>query len=118
MSKTIILPVSKATVTLKEVKSFKQGDRKKIYEGTDDITNRMVGGWAIIENTLALLIEDWSLELLLPSIKRESLDELEAEDFDTLQEEAQAALGLLWPKLTKTAETDADPKATTADSNG
>jgi hypothetical protein len=116
MSKTITLPVSGATVVLREVSTFKQGERKKVYAGAADIEDKMLGGWKIVENMLGLLIESWTLDLMVPSIRPESLDDLEAADFDTLQEEAQTAMDLLWPKLAKSLETMADPKAPTDNS--
>ena len=122
MSITLTLPVSKASVTLREVSGFKQREREAIYNGTDGITNAMTGGWKIVKNTLVILVEDWDLELPLPKLDKDpdlnnSLGELDAADFDFLTNHAQTALELLWPNLAKTVENETNPKAPTANSN-
>lgn len=122
MSTVVTLPVSKASVTLREVSSFKQKERESIYKGTEDLSNKMVGAWLVVKNTLALLIEDWELKLPLPKLDKDanydnSLGELEAGDFDFLQTHAQTALELLWPDLAKSVDSESNPKADTANSN-
>jgi hypothetical protein len=117
MSNKIVLPVSGASVTLKAVSSFKQKEREAIYKGTEEITNKALGGWQIVKNTLSILIEDWDLELPIPRLDPNSLGELEVADFETLQKHCEDALKLLWPDLSESIESKADPKADTANSN-
>lgn len=118
MSKKIKLP-SGATVTFKDPKTLRVKDRKQVMKTADaaqggDLTKALALGDALI----AMLIEDWSFDLLIPSIKLESLDELTMADYDFLVEETKDAQGYLFPKLAETPETEADPKAPTGNSNG
>lgn len=111
MSKIINLP-SGNTATIKDPRSLKQRDRKKTMVETNGNAT-LASGMAMMDNLIAVLVEEWSFDLILPSIKVESLDDLDTADYDALQEEAEAALPLLWPRLNKTLENEADPKATT-----
>lgn len=116
MSKIINLP-SGATATIKDPRALKQKDRKRTMVETNG-TPTLATGMAMMDNLIAVLVEEWSFDLIIPSIKIESLDELDTADYDALQDEAEAALPLLWPRLNKTLENEADPKATTGNSNG
>lgn len=115
MSNEITLP-SGATVKLRDPKSFKQKDRRKLYAGMD-ATATLEGGVTLIDNAIALVVESWSFDLLPPSVNVESLGELDFVDYDALQEKAQEALDLMFPKLSKPGDGVVDPKATTPDSN-
>jgi hypothetical protein len=64
-----------------------------------------------------VIVEDWSFDLVIPSIKSEILGELDVADYDALTEEAKIALEVLFPKTSKTLEAEADPKAPTDNSN-
>jgi len=112
MSKEITLP-SGATVTLRDPRTLKQKDRAKLYENADS-SSSLNAGITIMTKLIALLIEEWSFELVLPSGKIESLGELDIPDYDVLNDEAEKALPILWPKLAATTETESDPKAPTA----
>lgn len=114
MSKQVKLPSSGATVTLRDPKTLKQKDRKKVYVDGDVTIST---GLQMIENILAVLIESWSLDLLLPSVDINSLGELELEDYDVLEQEAKDAMPALFPRLNKSPENEADPKATTDNSS-
>lgn len=118
MSKTISLP-SGATVTLRDAKDFKQKDRVKIYDNTatDDLQT-LAGGMAMIDRILSVLIEEWSFDLIPPSIKIESLGELSIPDYDRLTDEAQSALTALFPQLKTDDPTgvESDPKVITENS--
>lgn len=118
MSKKIKLP-SGASVTLKDPKGFKVKDRKKVMQIADetkggDLTKAM----ALADALIALLIEEWSFDLMPPSIKLESLGELDMLDYDYLVEQTKDAQKYLFPNLAETPETEADPKAPTANSKG
>ena len=114
MSKQIKLPISGASVTLRDPKSLKQKDRKKVYvDGEITIST----GLQMLENILAVLIESWTLDLLLPSVDVKTLGELELADYDVLEAEAKEAMPILFPSLARTAENEADPKVVTDSSS-
>ena len=117
MSKKITLP-SGATVTLKDPTLLRVKDRKRVLKAADsneggDLTKALILGDALI----AMLVEDWSFELMVPSVKMESLDELTMADYDALVEETKDAQKYLFPALAETPETTKDPKARTKNSN-
>ena len=107
----ITLP-SGATVELRDPKSFKQKDRRKIYEAIGSGEATASAGIAMQEALIASLIESWSFDLVPPSVKIESLGELEIPDYDALVERATDAMTILFPSL-NTVSTD--PKAPTSD---
>jgi hypothetical protein len=113
MSKKITLP-SGATVTLRDPKTLKQKDRKKIYVD-GDVTIKT--GLAMMENIIAALIEEWSFELTLPSISLDSLGELELEDYDVLETHAKEVMPVLFPALNRSKENEEDPKVVTDNSS-
>jgi hypothetical protein len=115
-AKQITLP-SGATVTLKDPKTLRVKDRKTVMQTADaatggDLSRAMALGDALI----AMLIEDWSFDLIIPSVKIDSLGELDVIDYDFLIEQTKDAQKALFPNLTETEASEADPKATTADS--
>lgn len=112
MSQKITLP-SGATVTLKDPALLRVKDRKRVLKTADveggDLTRALALGDALI----AMLIEDWSLDLLIPSLKIDNLDELEMKDYDALVDATKDAQKFLFPSLGETIENEADPKAPT-----
>jgi hypothetical protein len=116
MSKIINLP-SGATATLRDPKTLKHKDRVKVYSGVDvnNVTAEM--SYTITTNLIALLVEEWTLELLPPHVKIDSIGELEIGDYDALAVEANEALPVLFPALASTPANEADPKAPTESSN-
>jgi hypothetical protein len=117
MSKKVTLP-SGATVTLKDPSTLRVKDRKRVMKTADgaeggDLTKALALGDALI----AMLVEEWSFDLLPPSIKLESLDELTMVDYDSLVKHTQDAQKYLFPNLAETPETEADPKAPGENSN-
>lgn len=115
MSVTKITLPSGATVTLKDLKELRIKDRKKVMKIADsaeggDLSRAMALGDALI----AMMIEDWSFDLIIPSVKLEALDELDVRDYDFLIEQTKEAQKALFPNLSETPETESDPKATTA----
>jgi hypothetical protein len=110
MSQKITLP-SGATVTLKDPALLRVKDRKRVLKTADveggDLTRALALGDALI----AMLIEDWSLDLLIPSLKIDNLDELEMKDYDALVDATKDAQKFLFPSLGETIENEADPKA-------
>ena len=110
MSQKITLP-SGATVTLKDPALLRVKDRKRVLKTADveggDLTRALALGDALI----AMLIEDWSLDLLVPSLKIDNLDELEMKDYDALVDATKDAQKFLFPSLGETVENEDDPKA-------
>jgi len=116
MSKTIALP-SGATVTLKDAATLKQKDRAKIYPLMTASEVSIAQTAALTNTLLALIVTDWTLDLLIPSVQIDSLGELDIADYDALAEHAEPALIALFPSLAKTIQNEQDPKVTTASSN-
>jgi hypothetical protein len=110
---TINLP-SGATVTLRDPKTIKSGERDKALRGlnlTDD--NQLDTIFDLTWRVASVLIESWSFDLIPPSIKPESLDELTLEDADALRGEIVPFIEQLMPKFDRTEKAAADPKAPT-----
>ena len=112
MSKLVTLP-SGATATMRDPKTLKQKDRAAIYADASN-ESTIKSGMTIMDRLIGVLVEEWSFDLIPPNVKIESLGELEIPDYDALQQIAEDAMPLLWPKLAQTLETEADPKAPTA----
>jgi hypothetical protein len=113
-TKTITLP-SGATVVLKDPTTLRVKDRKKVYRNANG-EEGIMQAISLIDGLIAIMVESWSLDLIIPSIKIESIDEMEMADYDALTEEAQIAQKTLFPSLAKTDEAEADPKVPTANS--
>lgn len=117
MSKEIKLP-SGATVKIRDLSTLKQKDRMRLFpENESQEGNPAYRGYKMFDNTIAVIVEDWSFDLVIPSIKSDILGELDVADYDALTEEAKIALEVLFPKTSKTLEAEADPKAPTDNSN-
>jgi hypothetical protein len=117
MSKIINLP-SGATATIRDPRTLKQKDRQKVLVSVNSENNSVAAAVSFTDSTIAVLVEEWSFDLLPPSVKLESLGELSIADYDALAEAANDGIQFLFPQLRQTAETEADPKATTANSKG
>ena len=116
-NKEITLP-SGATVIIRDPLSIKQKDRARIYasvptEGTPSLAQANT----INENVMAIIIDSWSLDLIPPSVKIDSLGELSLADYDALQEEVENIMPALFPRIGKTVENEANPKANTDSSS-
>lgn len=116
MSKQITLP-SGVSVTLRDPKTIKYGDRKKLYKSIDTEGSDLAKALAMNDALISILIESWSLQIPVPAIKADSIDELEVGDYDALVEHTKAAQEALFPRLASTPENEQDPKAPTANSN-
>lgn len=82
MSKTIMLR-SGASVTFRDPKTLKAKDRRKIYELANDETG-IIQNLTMIEGTAAVLIESWTFDLILPSVRFEMFGELSINDYDDI----------------------------------
>ena len=115
MSRTISLP-SGATVTLKDASELKVKDRNRIMIAGDE-GSQAQKGIAIGNALLAAIIEDWSLDLLIPSVKIDSIEELSIPDYTALMKETDTLTKELFPDISDSVENASDPKATTENSN-
>jgi hypothetical protein len=116
MSKIINLP-SGATATIRDPRTLKQKDRQKVLVSVN-AENNVAAAVSFTDSAIAILVEEWSFDLIPPAVKIESLGELTIADYDALAEAANEGIQFLFPQLRATAETEADPKATTANSKG
>jgi hypothetical protein len=116
MSKEVKLP-SGATVKLKDPSTLRVKDRKRVIRASESTEGELSKALALGDALIAMLIEEWSFDLIPPSIKIESLDELTMADYDALVEHTKDAQKYLFPSLGDSAENDKDPKAITANSN-
>ena len=115
MSQTIALP-SGATAVLRDPKTLKVKDRKKVFANASE-QEGVMQALSILDGLISVLVESWSFDLIPPSIKIDSLDELEMADYDVLAQYAQEAQDYLFPSFEKSPEAVADPKAPTGESN-
>lgn len=116
MSKQVTLP-SGLTVTLKDPSKIRYGDRKRLYKSIDIEGSDLTRAMAMNDALIAMLIEAWSLSSPVPSVKADSIDELEIADYDALVEHTKDAQKALFPNLSETVENEQDPKAPTENSN-
>jgi hypothetical protein len=115
MSKTITLP-SGNTAVLRDPSTLRYKDRKKVI----DAASGKEGASAIMamsEAIVAILIESWSFDLIIPSVSINSLGELTNADMDALATEALAVQDVIFPSLSSTPETESNPDSPFANSN-
>lgn len=105
--KTIKLP-SGATATLNDPKTLRHKDRKKVMKHANNDTGLMQG-LSIVDGLIALLVAEWSFEFPIPAIRIQVLDELEIPDYDALSLEASKAQKILFPAVSQTEASEADP---------
>jgi hypothetical protein len=115
--KEITLP-SGAKVKLKDPELLRVRDRKAVMRAGDKEEGDLAKALALGDAVVAMLVEEWDFDLIIPSVKISSLDELEIKDYDALVEATQEAQKALFPSLAKNEKNEADPKADTANSNG
>ena len=115
MSRKITLP-SGATVTIKNASELKVKDRNAIMIAGDE-QSAARKGIAIGNALLAVIIEDWSFDLIIPSVKVESIEELSIPDYTALMKETENLTKELFPDVSDSVENASDPKATTENSN-
>lgn len=104
MSRQITLP-SGATATIRDPKTLKAKDRRRIYELANEQSG-LLQTLTMLEATMAIIIENWSFDLILPSINFKSIGELELNDYDFLMNEATDASKILFGNYTDDKETD------------
>jgi hypothetical protein len=100
MSKTITLPITKAQVVLRDPKTLKVKDRRKVFEAANG-QEGLMQSLNMVDGLIAILVESWTLDLIIPSVMLSSLGEMELADYDALAKEAQDAQSLLFPDFTQ-----------------
>lgn len=113
MSKVITLP-SGATATIKDPKTLLMKDRNKVLASAGE-QEGLMQAVSLQNGLIAVMVEDWSFDLIPPSVKITSLDELSIPDYEALSVEALLAQPYLFPNLVDDGAND--PKASTANSN-
>jgi len=104
-SRTVKLP-SGAEVVLKDPKTLRVKDRKKVFEQASNAKEGIMQALSLNDGLLAILIESWTLDLIIPSVRIESIDEMEMADYDFLAEETKESQKVLFPALGKNDETE------------
>lgn len=113
--RTITLP-SGATATFRDPATLRVKDRKKVLRAANG-EEGLMQALSIVDGLIAILIEEWSFDMLLPSIKITVLDELTMADYDALSEEAGKAQAILFPGLTENDKAANDPDSPFENSN-
>lgn len=113
--KTITLP-SGATAVFKDPTTLRVKDRKKVLRAANG-EEGLLQAMSIVDGLIAILVEEWSFEMLPPSVSIKSLDELTMADYDALSTEASKAQDILFPALVKNEETENNPDSPFGNSN-
>ncbi len=113
MSKVITLP-SGATAKLRDPATLLIKDRNKVLAVANE-QEGMMQAVALQNGLIAIMVVEWSFDLIPPAIKITSLDELTPLDYTALADEAMKAQDYLFPNVTEGNPND--PKASTANSN-
>ena len=115
MSKKITL-TSGATVTIKDANDLKVKDRNRIMRAGDKDTSAEKG-IAIGNALLSAIIEDWSYDLLVPSVKEDSIEELPIKDYVELMKQTEDLTKDLFPDLADNDKNKLNPDSPLDGSN-
>jgi len=113
MSKVITLP-SGATAKMRDPATLLMKDRNKVLSIANE-QEGMMQAVALQNGLIAVMVVEWSFDLIPPAIRIVSLEELTPLDYQALSDEALKAQDYLFPNVTE-GNPD-DPKASTANSN-
>ena len=114
--KVITLP-SGATATFKDPTTLRVKDRKKVLRAAS-AEEGLMQALSIVDGLIAILVEEWSFDMLPPAVRISSLDELTMADYDALSEEAGKAQEILFPGLVKGENNEGNPDSPFVNSNG
>jgi len=115
MSRVITVP-SGNTVTLRDPSTLRVKDRKKVLAAANN-QEGFLQAMSMVDGLMAVLIESWSFDLIIPSVHLLSLDELTMADYDAIAAEVSKAQDTLFPALSQTPESEANPDSPFANSN-
>ena len=104
--KKIELP-SGGWAVFKDPTTLRVRDRKKVLRNASG-EEGLMQALTLVDGLIAILVEEWSFEFPIPSIKISVLEDLTMADYDALAEEAGKAQKILFPQLAKTDATEAD----------
>ena len=107
--KKVTLP-SGGWVVFKDPSTLRVKDRKKVLRNANG-EEGLMQALSLVDGLIAILVEEWSFEFPIPSIKISVLEDLTMADYDTLAEEAGKAQKVLFPQLAQSKETEADPES-------
>jgi hypothetical protein len=116
MSKIITLP-SGNTVTWRDPSTLRVKDRRKVVEAANGQEGLLVA-LSMTDGLIAVLVEQWSFDLLLPSLQLSSLGELTIPDYDVLAEEAGKAQKFIFTEFDNTPENESNPDSPLDNSAG
>lgn len=115
MSKKITL-ISGATVTIKDAADLKVKDRNRIMRAGDKDTSAEKG-IAIGNALLSTIIVEWSYDLMVPSVKEDSIEELPIKDYVELMKQTEDLIKDLFPDLADTDKNKLNPDSPLDNSN-
>lgn len=115
MSKIITLP-SGNTVTLRDPSTLRVKDRKKVVAAANG-QEGLLQAMSMVDGLMAILIESWSFDLIIPSVVLKSLDELTMPDYDVIAVEVGNMQSSIFPQVTETPESEANPDSPFVSSN-
>ena len=104
--KKIELP-SGGWAVFKDPTTLRVRDRKKVLRNASG-EEGLMQALTLVDGLIAILVEEWSFEFPIPSIKIGVLEDLTMADYDTLAEEAGKAQKVLFPQLGENDESKAD----------
>lgn len=107
MSKQIKLP-SGATVTIKEGSELRVKDRNVMMRA-NAIENKAERGIALGNAMLAVVIEDWSFDFIIPSVKEDSIEKLSIPDYLSLMKQTEDLTKEIFPEVADTDENRLNP---------
>ena len=107
MSKSITLP-SGNTVVMRDPSTLRVKDRKKVVAAANN-QEGLLQAMSITDGLIAVLVESWSFDLIIPSIHIASLDELTMPDYDFLAAEAAKAQSGIFPDFSDTPANQSNP---------
>lgn len=103
---TLKLP-SGGWAKFKDASTLRVKDRKKVLKNANN-QEGLLQAMSLVDGLIAILVEEWSFEMPIPSIRLAALEELTMADYDALAEEASKAQKILFPRLSETEESKAD----------
>ena len=115
MSKTITLP-SGNTAVLRDPSTLRVKDRKKVVAAANG-QEGLLQAMSMTDGLIAVLIESWSFDLIIPSIHLASLDELTMPDYDALAAEAAYAQTAIFTDFSSTPANQNNPDSPLGDLN-
>jgi hypothetical protein len=89
---------SGAWIELRDWRELRRGDKQNILGDVADPEKLMAMMFEVTNGLLRLLITNWSYELPIPSVSRQSLDLLPMEDDGALTQLVQPAFRALFPQ--------------------